>query len=471
MQALQRVERRTAEVLYQRRTWFKWVRNQQNEEETRRENEKKRVRHEAALFKRHWAQVKQHIKEMRMKEDLKRQEEYLEEAFKARMSLEEDNVWDPIEDVVVDEHGSYVDMLKLFLFMKDGTLEAATVATNDPATENPSKRKSKGQKRNVAEDANPKSGLETKSQMRERLRKGTEYVHSHGAWMVGSIERPLGALDRAAPLPEDEIDQLLEEITEIKQLLFCRILLSHASLLPVALRAGSVEEFLADKEINDADLRAICLKMENPGWQEVRDACADLVRGEEEDLKEEEDDDESKVQEPVRDVARAKGSLKLPDWRKRIEWTPQIWPSAQDQRLRKRRQRRQNILANSTGGAEGNLIDFGVIEDVNAHRGKKVRIKLCGRSIYNYPSEKAMNRGGWLHFSIIAKDSSLSDAVKLCRHWDEFFELCILTVFQFFPAGSWMEWMGNRLNQQLLQLVRSDGNNPEGRLLTSFRDL
>lgn len=459
MQALLRLERRTAEVLYQRRTWFKWVRSQQDEEEARRDSEKKRIRHEAALFKRHWAQMKQHIKEMRMKEDLKRQEDFLEEAFKARMSLDEDNLWDPIEDVVEDERDSYVDMLKLFLFMKDETLDSSDLNTKEEPSGKPSKKKPKAPKGDVAEDATIKSVPESKSQMRRRLQQGTKYVRGHGVIVVGTIELPAGTMDRSAPLPDGEIDQLLEEITEIKQLLFCRVILSHASLLPAALRANSVEEFLADEEVNLADLKGICLKMENPAWQEVRDACADLFRGEEEEEEEAEEEvegkDDFKRQASAPDVTKAKKPMFLPNWRRNLKKGPQFWPSTQEQQLRRLRRRRQNILDKSTGGTEGKLIDFGVFEDETEPPGKKLRIRLCGKSIYNYPSEKAMNRGGWLHFSIIAKDSALSDAVTLCRHWDEFFELCILTVFQFFPAGSWIEWMGDRLNQQLMRLVCS----------------
>lgn len=459
MQALQRLERRTAEVLYQRRNWFSWVRNQQDEEESRRETEKKRIRHEAALFKRHWAQVKQHIKELRIKEDLKRQEDYLEEAFKARMSLEQDNLWDPIEDVVEDERDTYIDMLKLFLFMKDETLDVSEAGADvqpieqpvEKSTEKP-KKKSKGQKGEASDPVTAKTGSESKSQMRQRLQKGTKYVRGPGIYFPGTVELPVGTMDGSAPLPDDVIDQLLEEITEIKQLLLCRIILSHASVLPAALRAGSVEDFLADEEINLADLKAICLKMENPQWQEVRDACADLFRGDEEEREEVKKDD-------VTDQATiigTKGALKprfLPNWRRGAKKSLPVWPSTQEQSLRKQRQRRQKILDKSGEESQGQLIDFGAYQDETEQLGRKVRIRLCGRSIYNYPSEKAMNRGGWLHFSIIAKDSALSDAVTLCRHWDEFLELCTLTVFQFFPAGNWMEWVGDRLNQQLLRLV------------------
>lgn len=79
---------------------------------------------------------------------------------------------------------------------------------------------------------------------------------------------------------------------------------------------------------------------------------------------------------------------------------------------------------------------FGIINDETEQQGKKIRIRIGGKSIWNYPNEKAMNCGGWLHFSVTAKDSSLFEVVKLCRHWDEFFELSTLADFQFFPAGN-----------------------------------
>ena len=83
----------------------------------------------------------------------------------------------------------------------------------------------------------------------------------------------------------------------------------------------------------------------------------------------------------------------------------------------------------------------------------KIRVEICGKLINNYPSEKAMTRGGWLHFCIIAKDSNLYDAIHLCRNWDEFFELNILAVFGYFPAANWTSWVGDRPRLQLLQLV------------------
>ena len=451
LHALQQLERRTAEVLYKREKWFKWVRQRQDDEEAQRDSEQKRIKKEAALFERHSRQQKLHMEELMMKENMKRQEEFLDEAYKEKMSLEEEGTkWDPIDDVVEDEHGKLVNLINLFLMLNEEALKDTSVRLDEsPDSSNGSKKLKKSKKKALHPEPCGKIGLETPSQMRKRLKEGVQYSHGAGILLKGTVENPIEVADRTAPLSDLEIDDIIGEIIEIKHLLFCRLLLSHASLLPVAISANSVEEFLSDKEINDADLRDLCLKMENPGLQEVRDACADLVRGEEEydDTK-----DETIEEDKAKTEITKKGRFNAPAWR-RPKALPQVWISNRDQLQRKHRQRQRKIIDQSIGGSEGTFFDFGNIDDEAEQRGKKVRVRVCGRTIYNYPSEKAMNRGGWLHFSVIAKDSSLFDAVKLCRHWDELFELSTLAAFQFFPAANWMEWVGDRLKQQHLQLV------------------
>lgn len=450
--ALQQLERRTAEVLYKRQKWFKWIREKQDEEESQRESEKKKVKQEAALLKRHWNQYKLHMKDLRMKENVKRQEEFLDEAYKERMSLEEDEAkWDPIDDVVEDERTNHIDMISLFLMLRDEAAKGSNPSTDEKQTSASANRLKKAKQKSSDQKPTPESpertGLETRSQMRQRLKDGVTYSDGYGLLIKGTLENPIEVADRTGPLSDSEIDELMKDIVEIKQLLFCRLLLSHASLLPIAIRANSVEEFLEDKEIINTDLRDLCLKMENPGLQEVRDACADLVRGEEEDDTEPEDANDDRP-----DEKQVKGRFFAPTWR-RPNGLPQVWISKWDQQEQKRRQHRRKILDGSVGGPEGSFFEFESIDDETEHRGKKVRVRVCGRSIYNYPSEKAMNRGGWLHFSVIAKNSSLFDAVKLCRHWDEFFELSTLAAYQFFLAPNWMEWIGDHYKQQHLPLV------------------
>ena len=63
-----------------------------------------------------------------------------------------------------------------------------------------------------------------------------------------------------------------------------------------------------------------------------------------------------------------------------------------------------------------------------------------------------MNHRGWLHFCIISKDDSLSDAIELCRKWDEFFELIILALYQYCPAANWISWAADQEHSQLVTL-------------------
>ena len=66
----------------------------------------------------------------------------------------------------------------------------------------------------------------------------------------------------------------------MKHLVFCRLLLSYAGLLPAVIRADSVKESSDDIEFKDAELRDVCLKMESRRPQEVRSTRADLFQNE-----------------------------------------------------------------------------------------------------------------------------------------------------------------------------------------------
>jgi len=276
--------------------------------------------------------------------------------------------------------------------------------------------------------------------MRQRLSEGMEYDHGAGWVIRGTLENPTEIIWKTVPIPDDEIDKLLVEIAEIKQLLFCRLLLAHAALLPAALRASSVEDFLQDPEVNESGLRDLCLKMERPGLQELRDACADLGRNDEEGQDVDDHEEDQQI------VPKLEGRRIFP---RPGDSIPKNWVSKREKELRKHRE--QTMELNS--GAS--FVNFGSIDDEGQYQIKKIRVKVCGRYIYNYPSEKAMLRGGWLHFSIIAKGSSLFDAMTLCRNWDEFYELTILASFQYFPASNWATWVGDSKRQQMLQLVSS----------------
>ncbi|TLD20898.1 hypothetical protein E2P81_ATG08562 [Venturia nashicola] len=120
IRALERLEKRAAEVLYKKQKWFNWVRQCQEDEEKQAENKKEKIKREAALFRRQWKQVEQRLRVLRAKEEQKRQDAYLDKAYEERMlELEDMDVsdWDPIENFTEDKRGTYIDLIKHFLWL------------------------------------------------------------------------------------------------------------------------------------------------------------------------------------------------------------------------------------------------------------------------------------------------------------------------------------------------------------------
>ncbi|KAF1942293.1 hypothetical protein EJ02DRAFT_312577, partial [Clathrospora elynae] len=73
------------------------------------------------------------------------------------------------------------------------------------------------------------------------------------------------------------IELLLGEFAEIKDLLVCQLLLAQIALLPAALQADRINVFLGREEVTQEHLQDLCLKLEWPDLQDVRDACADFL--------------------------------------------------------------------------------------------------------------------------------------------------------------------------------------------------
>ena len=481
LRALERLERRTAEVLYKKNKWFSWVRQVQDLEEAQRESEKKRIKKEAALFKRHAKDRQLRMRDLRAKEDAKRSEAFLEEAYKERMSEEEENAhWDPIEDVIEDERGNYVNLIKHILLMTEDTsgnhetngpnLASVGNAEAEPPTESTapkaSKKAKKSKQKAVTNGSDQplldKAAHDTASQVRRRLKEGVKLSYASGMHVAGTIDNPVELRDRTAPFPDEEIDELLQDMAEVKHLLFCRLLLAHATVLPAAVEANNVEDFLNSKDVTDTDLRDLAIKMDNPGLQEIRDACADLGRGEEEDDEDEgrSAEEDSNVDKLAAKMRRTRVFEEMKRFRRenirRNKQLPETWAPEREKQTHHHKMLQQRFEDQSNPEDKGKTwIDFGELDDEGKFKSKKLRVKVCGRYIYNYPSEKAISRGGWLQFCLIARDSDLHDAIKLCRHWDEFFDLNILANFQYFPAANWLRWKGDRLRQQMLQLVGS----------------
>lgn len=473
IKALEKLGKRAATVMYEQKQWFDWVKQTQEHEEQQGETESRKVKLESLLFQRHQKELKRQQREMRAREEQKQQEQYLDQTYKQRlsdMSEQEQDDWDPIKDVYGYERDNYVELIKYFLMLQDDESNSANDASaeNGPqgdgasASSVPAKVLSKSAKKRVKKAnaevkklANPSLTthegrganvieMETKGQMRERLRKPVKFERAKGWYVQGN--GPPG-LDAQTPvIPDDEIEPLLDEVAEIKNFLFCRLLLTQSTLLPVALEAGSIEDFIRNEEVTREHLRDLCLKLERPVLQDVRDACADFIR---------ERDGVEDLQEPEakREVDEDVDAYKTPD-KYRLRFKKGKLPD----RYRTKREQAA-AKANKHGPAGGlykedtdGVLDFGTVTDETQYLRKRTRIKICGRYMYNYPSEKALTRGGWFHFAVIAKDSDLFDAVELCRNWNEFFELNILCLYHYFPAPKWTKFIGDLPRQQLLQL-------------------
>jgi hypothetical protein len=427
--ALEKLERRTAEVLYRQQQWFGWVRNLEDDEEKERDAEKKKIKQEAALFRRHWKDVSARMEKLRQKENNKRQSEYLEKVWEERNKFEADltaegeggEEWDPIEDVVEDERGSYVDLIRRFLWLSEPITvssdeprspDAATAGasssnkeneTPEAATEQPPAKepatsqalvetnKSKNAKKKARQKAKAledKSALplairttlevdktrpgevhiETPEEVRTRLREGQTMEGVLATFDPEDPTKTQFLTDKTFPLADDEINTLMQQIPDIKQLLFCRLLLGYASLLPAALRAENVDEFLSDPSVTNAELRDLCLKTEQPGLQQLRDACADLGR---------EDD------EPEDDESTPAASTEVPAGRTKFTSRP-MYPvkNVKTKREKELKEKREQTMQDNMDSTT--FVDFGDVDDQQQYRIKKIRVKVCGRYIYNY---------------------------------------------------------------------------------------
>lgn len=340
--ALENLEKRTAELLYEKEKWYNWVRDAQDDQDKNREKEqKKRFKQEHALFQRHKRELEARLAAARAKEEERSQAAYLEEILTERMAASasedsEDSSWDPIENVVENTRGQYLDLIRHFLWIEppvvenkeeevrvhptpagapgvDGGAEAAiekggemTAAEKKKARKRAKKKSSKTAAAAQNQEAGSsvatgksqpqpdKSKIESKEDVRKWLKEGVEkdYSHINGPMLMGTAQIPAELAKRTAPVKDEDIVKLIADITEIKELLFCRQVMSRSALLPAALKANSLREFLADPSISDSDLLDLCIQVEQPSLQALRDACADFVRGDEPDKDEDDEDGE-----------------------------------------------------------------------------------------------------------------------------------------------------------------------------------
>ena len=416
--ALERLAKRTAEVLYSQKKWFRFVRQQQEEEEEARENESKQIKRQAALFKRYMKDTETRTKRRRQEENARREDAFLHEAYEERQAmreiLEDEDAWDPIEDQLEDNRDKFVDIMRRLLWlgapakeaseaMSMGEMQAAlttieksvepvlipngaATATNGTSDKTMNRNQKKRAKKQAKAQSAPSKAdgdgpvddslkievNETAEEIAARLLKGDAFdwrENVHGETLSGTADHPTELHGKVLGLPQDEVDKLIEEIREIKQLLLCRLLLGQASLLPVALRAATLEDLFSDPEVNAAELRDLCLRLEQPSLQEIRDACADFARGDAEDS-----DNESDVSEDEQELYdRSIAPKPRRRFRKHKRDLPDYWKAKHEQNMSRKRRNHDET---------GTRVDFGVIDDEGEFQNKQIRVKVCGKTIW-----------------------------------------------------------------------------------------
>jgi hypothetical protein len=335
--------------------------------------------------------------------------------------------WDPIEEMIEDQRANYVCLIRHFLWietpdlsadMQEFAIDTDTIAAAKAFETKESSKKRKADKRRAkakkgsppalttsasasASTATPLiSDLESREEIRARLEEGYRLSFC----VQGKFQ------NKYSTVSDDEIEVQLGNIAEINLLLFCRLLLGQATLLPAALKAQSINELLEDPNVSVHDLRSLCLKVASPGLQEVRDACADLGRR----------------------LFRT------------VDPLPDTWTSNQE--LEKKKQGKNLLPAEEE---DQPAIDLGIIEDDR----KPTRVEVCGMSIWDYASHTSMSRPGWLQFAImVTKHISLFDFFTFCRGWNEFFNLHMLSQFDYFPTKQWQPLGTNPSVDELLRL-------------------
>jgi hypothetical protein len=229
IKALQKLGRRAATVMYEQKQWFTWIKQCQEKEDEEAENESKKVKLESLLFKRHQKEIYRHRREMRSRENGKRHEQYLNKVYIQRiseMSEEEQDEWDPIQDVYGYEKENYMDLIKFFLMLdhqeqtgespaEDEESQVDASLESKPAEKSLSKSTKKRARRANAdphkkEDNDTASTdnqdtnfieMETREQMRKRLRSPVKFERK-GFHMIDKRDTARGG---APMVQEDEI--------------------------------------------------------------------------------------------------------------------------------------------------------------------------------------------------------------------------------------------------------------------------
>lgn len=431
VQALYRLEKRMLDVIYHNTQWYAWVESLQVEVDTKSKAEKKRVKAEAALFQKHQMDVDKARKQ---------------EGLRARIELEKADVWDPIESIIEDTRAGYIALIKVMVLAEGTTQDELEQALQRGVELKPSTQR----QLEMFQLANLK---------RSRNRKVTRMGPERGFYLAAEKEasEALGAsvskVNRFAPKPTVESDddddamdpgvkdmasklmakillaksqfrhgdkiELNRQLRAISEFILLRLVIANPSLLAAAMMSPTIDTFLNSGGVRNTDLRELGLDLSRSSPKVIKSACFDY-------------------------------------------WVAEATKDVESQALVKV-EKGEGEEKQTTGAPPFDLdLDHLALWKEN-------KVKVCGKWIYNLPTEFALPCRGWYQFSMMAGNCSPWDAISICTSWNEFFDLNILALNGF--LRNWFTALDHTMIQHLRQIgfVSYAESSNAARTTTTFR--
>ncbi|KJX92388.1 hypothetical protein TI39_contig5859g00010 [Zymoseptoria brevis] len=362
--ALERLQKRALEVVYRNQTGLAWVRQPQEEEGNVRENESKQIKREAAMFRRRNKEIESRLRRKRIKEGLRRQEASLEEAFKERRDTsdqqDEEESWDPIEDEVETDRSKFVKMMMHLLWLNPPKETSAHDVDTADAGDHTQQEPVEAEFNGVANESQTGASAPAKAMNRNQKKRAKKQAKAESAPANTSND---GTADDSARI---EVNETSEQVSN-------------------RLRDGA--KFDWQENVRGDVLAGVIM------------SC--MVRDENEEVVNKPDSEQD--EQEAYDMSIAEKSHRVPLWRgKKGARGEDFWKTKHEKELEKRR--RDSIEAPPR-------LDFGEIGDGNTRPGKRVRIKLCGKYIWNQASDRTVARRGWLQFAVIAHGTKFGEAI------------------------------------------------------------
>lgn len=277
--ALGKIERRMMHLKYAKEQWMEWAGKLQAEEEARREDVKKKVKAEAALYRENMKEIER----VREQEEKKRREQ-----------MEQEDVWDPIEYIIESKRIGYISLLRMMLQkdLDEKEKEIAERRAEELSSALPVAKKSTGK----VDVKSARIGF-TLNDLRDKdlaVDMGVEYKHPYEGHNMLYCYKPdpllneiIARINKFVEADRGHLEYTKEAsnaaeagrkftgvVQEIREYAACRIIASKSTMLAVGLESSSLDDFLRNPRLRNGDLRDLCLGLNSLTAKDWQDACA-----------------------------------------------------------------------------------------------------------------------------------------------------------------------------------------------------